>query len=296
MKIISTGFFLVFVFLIGITPFRILYIFSDFIRFFIYNIIGYRKKVVFENLRNCFPDKTEAEIRKLTKLSYTNLTDVIVESIKAFSMSDAELIKRYKLIHTEALKKYEDGGLDFILATCHYSNWEWGSLSPALQVKHKLIALYKPLSNPYLEKILVKSRSRTGTQLASIYKTSELFKSKKDVPVSYMMAADQNPGNPTKAIWINFLGRPTAFLDGIERYAKAYDLPVVFADIKRIKRGYYTVYLETLTDTPRSLPEGKITQLYVGKLVEAINRQPENWLWSHKRWKMTIPEGKEVLG
>lgn len=252
--------------------------------------------MVFENLRNCFPDKTEAEIRKLTKLSYTNLTDVIVESIKAFSMSDAELIKRYKLIHTEALKKYEDGGLDFILATCHYSNWEWGSLSPALQVKHKLIALYKPLSNPYLEKILVKSRSRTGTQLASIYKTSELFKSKKDVPVSYMMAADQNPGNPTKAIWINFLGRPTAFLDGIERYAKAYDLPVVFADIKRIKRGYYTVYLETLTDTPRSLPEGKITQLYVGKLVEAINRQPENWLWSHKRWKMTIPEGKEVLG
>jgi len=296
MKIISTGLFLFFVLLIGIIPFRILYIFSDFMRFVLFNIIGYRKQVVMKNLRDCFPEKSEEEIRRLTELSYANLTDVIVESIKAFTMTNKQLVKRYKLIHKEALHPYEESGSDFILTTCHYSNWEWGSLAPALQVKHKLIALYKPLSNKYMDKIIQKNRSRTGTELASIYATRQAFLAPHDQPVSYMMAADQNPGNPKKAIWVNFLGRPTAFLDGVERYAKEFNLPIVFADIRRIKRGYYEIYLSTLVTNPDEEPYGNITLLYVNKLVEAINRQPENWLWSHKRWKMTLPEDAVVVG
>lgn len=111
-----------------------------------------------------------------------------------------------------------------------------------------------------------------------------------------MMAADQNPGNPKKAIWINFLGRPTAFLDGVERYAREYDLPIVFADIHRVKRGYYTIKLDTLVSDPQLLPHGEITRRYVDRLVKAIEHQPENWLWSHKRWKMQLPKETEVYG
>lgn len=296
MKLISTGLFLFFVMLIGLIPFRVLYAFSDFMRFVLYNLIGYRKSVVQKNLRDCFPDKSDAEIKRLTKLSYTNLTDVIVESIKAFTMTDKQLVKRYKLLQLENLVPYEKDAHDFILATCHYSNWEWGSLAPALQVKHKLIALYKPLSNKYMDHILRKSRSRTGTELASIYSTKQAFEAKRNQPVAIMMAADQNPGNPKKAIWINFLGRPTAFLDGVERYAKQFDMPIVFADIQRVKRGYYTIKLDTLVSDPRTLPHGEITRRYVERLVKAIEHQPENWLWSHKRWKMQLPKGTEVYG
>jgi len=296
MKIFSTVFFLLFVIIIGIIPFRLLYLISDFVRLILYYLVGYRREVVYQNLKGCFPNKTEKEITTIAKKSYSNLSDIFIESFKSFTMTKSQLIKRYTFVNPEEVAPFEAAGKSYILAAGHHGNWEWSSVSAGLQLKNQMVGLYKPLSNKYLDAIIKKSRGRTRTTLASIYETHKIFSAYSDQKAAFMMAGDQNPGNIKKSIWVNFMGRPTAFLNGIERYAREYDLPVIFGEAHRIKRGMYTIHLTTLTDTPRELPRGKITLLYAQKLEQIINDVPENWLWSHKRWKMTLPEGTDVLG
>ena len=99
------------------------------------------------------------------------------------------------------------------------------------------------------------------------------------------MISDQSPSNLKKARWVKFLNQDTACLHGAEVYAKKYNVPLIFGDVQRIKRGYYTVTLSVFEDNPQNTAEGEITESYMKKLEEIIKAKPENWLWSHKRWK-----------
>ncbi len=122
-------------------------------------------------------------------------------------------------------------------------------------------------------------------ELVPITDTRAYFEKEKEKPVMYIMAADQNPGDVKKAHWVDFLGRDTACLHGPENYAKFNNLPVVFFDLTRIKRGYYKMEIKKLVDKPLETEPGEITQKYMSALAKAIYKAPENWLWSHKRWK-----------
>jgi KDO2-lipid IV(A) lauroyltransferase len=283
--LLLTFVFIVFVFVIGILPFRVLYFFSDIIYFILYYIAGYRKSVVSDNIRKSFPDKSEEKIKRLIKLSYKNLADVIVEGFKAFTMSDRQIRERHKVLNPEILNEIENNKRGIIATPCHYGNWEWGAMSPRLYFDHQVVAFYKPLNNPKINRFVNKNRSRTGSLLISIYKTAETFKKFTDQKVIYVMAADQSPSNVKKAFWVNFLGRETAFLHGPELYAKKYNYPVIFTDIQRVKRGYYELWLSIISDNSAETKEKEITSKYAKKLEEAILKKPENYLWSHKRWK-----------
>ncbi len=289
MNYFLSGLFFFFVGLFGIMPFFVLYLFSDFAKIVLGRIIKYRRKVIYTNLKNAFPNKDEKELDRLVKLTYQNLTDNLAESLKTFTMSKRSIVKRHKILNPELLDKYYEKGQSIIGVAAHYNNWEWGSLSAGLQSKYGFIALYKPLSNPIIDKALRKSRSKCGTILASIYNTSKIFEENKGQPKVYLMAADQSPSHPQlkHALWYNFLGRETAFLHGLEKHAKANNYPVVYIDIQRKKRGYYSVELSELSDKPGVLRDGELTERYVRKLESVIIQQPENWLWSHKRWKHT---------
>ncbi len=275
-----------FIFLIGILPFRLLYLFSDIACFFLHRVIGYRKKVIIENLERCFPEKSKKEIDLLVSKSYKNLTDVMVEGFKAFTMTNKQLVKRHKIINPEILDTYKDPGKSFIATPCHYGNWEWGAMAPGLQLNYKIVVFYTPLSNPYLNKFILKNRSRTGTLLASTRLTGKIFKDLSNIRAVYIMAADQSPSKPDRAIWVDFLGQKTAFLNGPEKYAQLRDIPVVFTDIQRVKRGFYTLELSFTSEHPKETKPGEITARYAKKLEEIIRKKPENWLWSHKRWKL----------
>ena len=276
-----------FIFLIGIMPFFILYFFSDLMYVFLYRIFGYRKKVVFENLSLSFPEKEKQELNRLMGLSYKNLTDVIIEGIKGFTMTRSQIRRRHKVLNPEIIEPFYKAGKSVIGLPTHYGNWEWGALSPGLFVEgFNIVGFYKPLSNPFVDRFLRKNRSRTGTALASINKTPRIFERLKNIPTIYIMAADQSPSSQKKSYWIDFLGRNTAFLQGPEKYARKHDIPLVFVDIQRVKRGYYELTLSLLADNPTELEEGEITRRYAKKLESQINKKPENWLWSHKRWKL----------
>jgi len=269
-------------------PFRLLYCFSDFAAFVMGQIVRYRRKVIFDNLYKSFPEKSEAEIQQIAKKFYRNLTDNLLESFKSFTMKRSSIVKRHKILNPELLESLLKEHKGIIGVTAHYANWEWGSQSGSLQCKNHFAALYKPLKNKYINQILKKSRVKCGTELVSIYDTSAMFEKYKDQGYVFLMAADQSPGGGKlleNAYWFDFFNRPTAFLYGPEKYAHLYNYPLVYIDIQRIKRGFYEITLSTLTSEPRQLPDGKVTELYKDKLLEVINQKPENWLWSHKRWK-----------
>jgi KDO2-lipid IV(A) lauroyltransferase len=287
MNLLGAFFFIFTIIFIGLLPFPLLYGFSNVIRFFVYRVFGYRKKVVAKNLTGSFPNLTRKELKRLVGLYYKNLADILLEGMRAFTMSRRQILKRHKIINPEILDQFFQSGQSLIGVTGHYANWEWGSLSASLQTQYNVIAFYKQLNNKYIDRLVRWNRIRFGTTLASIKETSITFERFKNVPTIFLMAADQ--GMPKKfldrAHWIHFLNRETAFLHGMEKHARLNNLPVVYTDIQRVKRGYYTIELSVLTINPRSLEEGKLTELYVQKLESIIRKKPEDWLWSHRRWK-----------
>lgn len=288
MKFFVAILFNIFIWVFAIVPFFLLYLISDFVFILIYRVFGYRKKIILKNLKACFPEKNEREVKKMLPSIYKNLTDNILEGIKVFTMSKNQIIKRHKILNPEVLEPYHKANKSIIAVTGHYGNWEWGSLSASLQTNYNLIGFYKPLSNKKIDTLVRKSRERCGTILASIFETSLTFDRYKEIPTVFLMAADQSPGRKyiENAHWINFLGRDTAFLHGPEKYAKANNYPVIYIDIQRVKRGYYEIELLVLADNPSELKDGEITNRFAKKLESVINENPSNWLWSHNRWKL----------
>lgn len=252
----------------------------------LYYLVGYRKKVVIDNLSKCFSDKSEKEIRQITKAFFKkNLAPIFAEGLKGFTMTHKQFQARYKVVNPEILDEYYQNNQSVIALATHYCNWEWGVQSVDAQIKHQAAALYKPMSNPYVEKYSKGLREKFGMKLVSIFDTRTYFEEKKEKPVVYIMAADQNPSNVEKAYWVDFLKRDTACLHGPENYAKYNNLPVIFFDVVRVKKGYYEMEIKKVTDNPQETKPGEITQKYMDLLAKAIYRTPENWLWSHKRWK-----------
>jgi Kdo2-lipid IVA lauroyltransferase/acyltransferase len=287
MQRISYYLFLIFVYLFGIIPFSLLYIVSFKVYILLYYIIGYRKKVVYSNLTKAFPGKSETEIKILVKKFYKHLADIFIESLKGFSMSHEEIVRRHKIVNMSLLDKYVNAGKPVIAIGGHYGNWEWGSMSGGLQSKCPLVIFYKPISNKFINDYMIRTRSRCGTIMASISKTYQAFKQQEATPSFFLLIADQSPTRLDKAYWITFLGIDTAFLHGPEQYARKLNYPVFFVDIKRVKRSFYELELVPIIENPSDLPDGEITARYANLLEARILKEPEFWLWSHRRWKHT---------
>lgn len=266
-------------------PFRVLYILSDIAYLINYYLLGYRKKIVYTNLKNSFPDKSPKEITLLAKRYYRFLTDLFFESLKGMSLTRGQVEKRHKYINPEVLNNILASNRSVICVTAHYGNWEWGAFSGANQVKSPMVVFYKPFNNKIIDKYMIKYRETFNCQMVSIGETYYTFSHYKENVVAYFMVADQSPSNLRKSYWFNFLNQDTACIHGPENYARLYNLPVVYIDIQRVKRGYYEIHFTKLTDSPLDLGEGEVTRLYMQKLEEVIKAEPSYWLWSHRRWK-----------
>lgn len=275
------------IFLFRITPFPLLYLISDCLGFILFHVIGYRKKVVFDNLKMCFPEKSDEEIYRIAKVFFRHLGDITIESIKGYTLSKHEILRRYKILNPEIINAYYDQKKTLLCLASHYGNWEWGMLGVGMQLNYNMISLYKPLSNTKLEKFLINKRARYNMTLISIYETRQSFESVKSMPSAYIMAGDQNPPNKEKAIWVDFMGIETACLHGSEYYAKKYNMPVVFFDVRKPKRGFYTLEIKIISEFPTQEKENAITAKYMKTLENIVKEKPEFWLWSHKRWKYT---------
>lgn len=250
---------------------------------------GYRIAIARINLANSFPLKSKEELNKILNSSYRNLADIAVEALKGLTINRTQIVKRYKILNPEILDKYYESKQSLIGVAGHYANWEWGALAAGLFLKHKPIAFYKPIDNPMIDKLMKWTRIKKGTTMASISETSATFENTKTQTCLYLLVADQSPVDLKKAFWVNFLNQDTPCLHGPEKYAKMYNYPVIFIDIQRPRRGFYTVKLSELCTNPLELDHGELTQCYMSKLEEVITQNPANWLWTHRRWKRKRP-------
>jgi len=275
-----------FIFCFWLMPFWMLYLFSDFLYYWFYYITGYRKKIVFENLRNSFPSKQETEIRKIAKGFYHHLVDIVLEGMKAFTIKEKDILGRYHLLHMEFLDELYRKNQSVICVAGHYNNWEWGGVVSGILVSHRPIGFYKPLSNPYIDRYTIRSRAKGRAVLASILHTAETFRKRWGGPCVFYMVADQSPSSPRFAQWVTFLNQKTATLHGPEKYARLHNLPVYFSKVRKIKRGHYELEFVLLSDTPGMTEPGEITERFMNELEKLIMEAPQYYLWSHRRWKI----------
>lgn len=270
---------------LSLLPLPLLYWLSDFAYLIVYKISGYRKKVVFENLANAFPDKSVAERKKIAAKFYHFMTDLMVEILWCFSLSEKRIRHRFMVINPELLDELYDSGKSVVLALGHYSSWEMVLSSLNLFVKHRVATIYIPLTNSALDKAFYKMRTTFNAKMIAKKDFKHSFAEEDQELKAIIFGADQSPSISKNIYWTQFLNQETAVAYGVEKYAKMYDMPVVYAQLMRVKRGYYSLEFKTVSTQPALEKAGEITDRHVRLLEQQILARPEFWLWSHKRWK-----------
>lgn len=291
-----------FLYLLSLLPMRVLYMLSDFIYGIIYYVIGYRRKVVMDNLRQAFPEKPEAELGVISKKFYHNFIDSFIEVIKLLSAGESWLRKRFT-VDVQVLDEVYATGRSCQVHLGHTFNWEWGQIVLTHLTRYKVLVVYMPISNKVFEKLFYRIRTRSGNGFLPAPQVREAIIPYLSSQYLLALVADQSPGNMKTSYWIDFMGRPTPFASGPEKTARNGNLPVVFASIHKPRRGYYHGTMHLACMDAEGLPEGELTRKYVRYLESVIHDRPDMWLWSHRRWKhawkseyesMRIDEGSMV--
>jgi KDO2-lipid IV(A) lauroyltransferase len=279
-------------YLLSLLPLRVLFLLSDFAFVVLYHVIGYRKKVVLDNLKIAFPEKSEKERGAIAKEFYKHFTDNFIETIKLLSASKAYINKHFtgdysvfKQMHAEGKKSQIHLG--------HTFNWEFANLAVAANIPQKLLTVYMPIESGIFERLFLKLRTITGAAMLPATKIRSAILPWRNTLYSLGLVADQSPAEPRNAYWVPFFGRPTPFLRAPENGARVGNLPVIFAYFIRKKRGYYQALFELAETNPAALPKGELTKRYAASLENFIRQYPANYLWSHRRWKW---EWKEEYG
>lgn len=271
--------------LLSVFPLPLLYLFSDFAYGVIFYLIKYRRQVVMNNLQIAFPEKTEAERKKIAKAFYHNLTDTFIETIKFLHWNGKDVSRRFTC-DLSGLEEACKSGRPVHLLGMHNMNWEYVNWGLVQQLTIPFLGIYLPISNKAFDKIIYKMRSRYGTVLIPATKFKEAYLAYIKKPHVLGSAADQSPGNPHNAYWVNFFGRPTAFVKGAERGASAIQAAIVFGHFYKTKRGYYHLDTKFIARDASSIGEpGQMTREFAKFVEAAIREKPANYLWSHRRWK-----------
>ena len=267
-------------------PFWLLYLKSDVFYFIVYHIARYRRKVVRENLLRSFPDKPHKEIKAIEKRFYRNLCDQFVEAPKMMRMGPDGYRSRIVISNPEIAQQLYKQQKNIFFAIPHSGNWEWfGKLIPSLS-SHKVLAIYKKVQNAAFERLMLEMRTKDCPleMVESNFALKRLAQLRGELNAVLMMA-DQSPRGVESDYWTEFLHQDTCWFTGLERIAKMLDYAVVFVDMRRQGRGRYEVSFELITDDPKSMAKGELMERYVRRVEQFINDNPDNWLWSHRRWK-----------
>lgn len=272
--------------LVSILPFRLLYLVSDGLFVILYHIVGYRKKTVLENLKLVFPEKTDAERKRIAKRFFHHLCDMILEAIKSMNISVEDMKARFKFTNVELIQDYEKRQKSIALMCAHYGSWEWIFILQAY-TSHLTFAIYKKLNNKYFDKLVRKIRARYDSYLITTKESIGVLveNKKKGVLTINGFAADQSPKLHKAYHWYKFMGVEVPVHTGAEMLSKKLDMPVVFFSVKRVKRGFYETTFQTITDTPNDFKDYEITDRFMGLVEQQIYEAPEYYLWTHKRWK-----------
>lgn len=277
-------------YLLSLLPWAILYLLGDFVCFILNHVLRYRREVVMSNLAIAFPEKSQRERKRIADKFYHNFCDTFIETIKLLSLSRSALDKRF-IADIEPINEfYRTTGRNIQLHGGHYFNWEIINAGFAKHLQFPFLGVYMPIKNKSLNKLFYNLRAKYGTILIPATEFRTRFKEFADDRYALGLVADQKPAAPDRAYWVDFFGKPTAFVTGPEKGARLHDTIVVFVNFYKLKRGYYGVEYEVATTEPQKMAEGELTIAFARFLEQAVRKRPDNYLWSHKRWKWGYEE------
>jgi KDO2-lipid IV(A) lauroyltransferase len=280
---------------ISLLPLRVLYFFTDIFYLLLITVISYRRPVVRKNIANSFPEKTEKQRRRIERQFYRHFTDLLAEAVKNLTISKMQLKKRIHVLNRDAIDQLYIQGKNVIFVGGHYNNWEWMICAQNFLFAHQAVGIGMPMTNTFWDKRINQRRSRFGMKIVNAKNFKDILSEQKGNPVSLLVLADQSPGDSLKSYWTTFLNQDTAVAFGAEQIAHEYNYSVVYLHMNKAKRGYYEVTFEHICDTPSEMEYGEITESHVKSLESDINKEPQYWIWSHKRWKREIPDNLEQL-
>lgn len=264
---------------------------SDILFLVVYHLVRYRRKVTRANLDHAYPERSRIERRRIERQYYRHMCDLLAEGAHNLFASPQAIMRRYKVVNRQVVNRYYEQGRSVILLSAHYNNWEYMITSLSLQFLHHGVGVGKVLDDRFTASFITRRRSRFGTQIADhtdVRQHMEYYQ-QHHVPAAYMMLSDQSPSNVRKSFWTTFMHQETPFLYGAEYFARKYDIPVVYYEVRKVRRGHYEVELSPLCEHPLEVPQYSIVSEYVRRLGDTIDRAPQYWLWSHRRWKRTRP-------
>jgi Kdo2-lipid IVA lauroyltransferase/acyltransferase len=247
------------------------------------------------NLTRSFPHDTPAQIKEKAKAFYWHLSTVFIEAVKNLSFSADALKTRLAYTNPELINELRAKGRNILLVGGHYGNWEWLITSLGIHFPSNVFGLGMPLSASFWQQKLTERRERFGLKVIHSKNYREHILKETNQPFILLMLADQSPGDSSKSYWMQFLNQPTAIPFGTEALANETDAAVVFLNLSITSPGFYSLTFELLSETPKTLTFGELTEAYTKRLETAIHSNPSLWMWSHKRWKREIPEDLNAL-
>ncbi|MDN5477184.1 MAG: lysophospholipid acyltransferase family protein, partial [Chryseobacterium sp.] len=260
--------------------------FSDVMFFLNYYLEGYRKKVITQNLRKSFPDKSEEEIAVIRKKFYENFSDYLVETIKSFSISETESRVRMQHINQEVFHEAKAEGKNIIMLAGHVFNWEWiNALARIIPQKH-CHPVYRKVNSDFWENQMKKVRNKFGNEALEANEViMNIFRSKNDGESAYMFVADQTPHVAHVNYGLEFLHQKTPAFIGYDKLATRMDLAFIYCEMKKVKRGYYQVNYHRIYPDGEKFTEHEVVRKFHKLLENTLHKHPDNYLWSHRKWK-----------
>ena len=272
--------------IIGLLPFKLMYLLSDFLSFILLRVVKYRVDVVRYNLKSSNLKLTVKGIKKLIKNFYSHFCDIYLEMIKLDRMNKIDVEKRLKILNPEIANKYLKEDKSVILLVSHYGGYEWCTALDYF-FEYKVAAIYTPLKDKELENLTIKSRARHGMKLISRYNALNDIRDLEKSGSNYMYGfmADQSPQIRKINYWTEFLGVEVPAFTGAERMAKELNIPVVFAKMSKLSRGKYEMRLELIAENPNEFKDFEITEKYLRLVEKQIHEKPDYYFWTHNRFK-----------
>lgn len=270
-------------------PFWALYGFSTLLFVLAYYVVRHRHGVIREQLANVFPQLSEAQRARIHRRFLRNFCDVMLEIIKSLSMSPAQMRDRVRIVSLDPAREYLDAGRSMLFVTSHLSNWEWLLHGVTLHLGYPVDAAYKPLHDAWAERLGLEIRTRFGARLVPAKELLIDHLRRHSIVRALAINADQAPVSAEQRHWSRFLGQDTAFYIGAEQIARAARLPVVYAVMRRVGRGWYEVQFTRLWDGREPVAAGQITERYARACEEDVQQSPADWLWTYRRWRLKKP-------
>jgi len=263
----------------------LLYLVSDVIFVLLWYLTRYRRKVVMDNLTIAFPEKSAAERHAIARAFYRNFVDNFIETLKLTSAGERFIRKRFTMDNPRLYEQFFEQGRKCQVHMGHTFNWEMANVGMPFYTNYRFLVVYMPLSNRLFDRLFLRIRSKTGTALLPATQMNRSILPFRNSLYMLTLVADQAPGNPESSYWLPYFGHPTPFLKAPERGARIGNIPVLFGNIYKTRRGHYHAVMEMGAEEPAALPEGELTRRYINFMERVVRQRPELYLWSHRRWK-----------